>query len=346
MLLKMTIRILIGKLVHFIKIHLSLFIFSACDECTQMLFNEIDQLENTLEKTSDLFDNYTTSSWTLLSDNLETYNKLHKKFVNIKGKADSLLNNPNILNLNASIESLQKKARAAVEVAKSNILQSDKLYSQSNDHIIQSKSINRNLTKLITDINNFGNANISLEEALRKAEHTQNEIRHISSVIASLQDNRVYNLCSRIKQQINEIYTYNADIPYDSLDEIENALDDFRALNKHIESNIELAEFLNRNNSVRITELRNKIKQLSNKKQVATDEVENILEKIGVTNDLLNQLEIVYSDLLKISKSEQLNELDKRIKRQMIKPPEVEELFLKSLEHVQELENKVKNYSR
>lgn len=310
------------------------------------MFNEIDQLSNTLATTSILFGNYSTSSSSLLNENINDYKRLHKKYQSIEKKVGDLLKKPNIFNLDKKIQNIQGKISSSNGMAEENILKSDKLYDKSGHVISDSKNINRELTKLINDINNFGNANISLEEALNKAEESQREIRYLSDAMTRLQDNRVYNLCSQIQKQINSIYAYSPSIPNKNLEDIENMVEDLMNINVIIETDLERADFLNRNNSERIKELKGKIQFLNDKNELSNSEVEDVLEKIRATNEVLEQLETVYEHLVKISKSDEINILEKKFKREMVKLPEIEEIFLKSIEHVQELENRIKNYSR
>lgn len=281
-----------------------------------------------------------------MGKNIEKYENLHKKYINDKSKAEEFLKNPLISNLDTRIGNLKKKTQTANEDADNSLLKTDNLYDKTSDFIIDTKNINNDLTKLINDIISFGRANISLEDALGKAEETQKEIRRISNTITSLQDRRVYDMCTRIKEKIDKVYSYSPEVPFQNLERIENTLENLEDINSRIEADIDRAGLLNKNNSERIITLKEKIAYLNEKNDLATNEVENVLEKIKATNDVMDQLEVVYRDLLEISKSEDLNELENRIKRQMVKTPEMDEIFLKSLEHVQDLENKVKNYSK
>lgn len=53
---------------------------------------------------------------------------------------------------------------------------------------------------------------------------------------------------------------------------------------------------------------------------------------------------MVYQDLVAISNFKEYDELDNRIKRQMEDIPEVQTLYDKAVDHVQELERKVEEY--
>lgn len=292
-----------------------------------------------------MFNNYSTSSWTLLEYNMKDYNKLRKKYQLAEEKVKRLLKKPNLFNLGDQIKEIQKLTREANAIAEENILKTDNLFDKSNDIIIKSKTMNKDLTNLINDIKGFGNANISLDQALTEAEKTQKEIIIISDAINFLQDSKVLNMCSRIRERINAIYRYPQHIPSKKIQYLENMLEDIMDINAHIEADLEQSDFQIRNNSNRLKELKDKIHYLKDKHGQATNEVEYIVKKIQITNEILDQLEMVYENLMKISRNEELNGLENRLKRNT-GTPEIEEMFLKSIEHVQELENKVKNYSR
>lgn len=320
--------------------------FSVCDECTQILFTDIDQLAEILEKNSVSFDNFTISSWTSLYNNIEKYKMLYQKYLGIEKKSDDLFQKPEISYLNKSIQYIQHKTKGANELAETNVIKTDNMHDITYDFIVHSKSIQEDLTKLFNKINNFSNTNVSLKDALKKAEETQREIIYISDVISSLQDNKIYSLCSNIKKQINIIYAFPPEDPYKNLEDIENIIDDLMDIYFQIANNLERADVLNRNNSEQINILKNKIDYLNNKNNLTTDNVEQVMEKVEVITDILGQLQRVSESLMKFSKSEEINTLENRIKRQMEKSTEIEEIPLKSIEHVQQLENTVNNYSR
>lgn len=320
--------------------------FLACDKCTQKLFDEIDKLSVTLKTTSILFDNYTTSSWNLLVNNIENYDKLNNKFVNVTKNVNNLIEKANKLDLDTRTREFQQKTAQSNKIAEADVQKTDNLYDKTNEFIRESKNLSQYLNSLINDINKFGNEKISIEEATMKAENILNKIKYTSNSIHSLQNNTVYNLCSRIKEEIKNIYVSSPNISYKNLDDIQYRLEDLMDINAHIEEDVNRANFLNENNSKRIQGLKTKIQQLKLKSDTVQNDVDEVLKKIEATNEILDQLEIVYESLLNISKTGEINILEKRIRRELVQSPEIEDMFLKSIEHVQELENKVNSYSR
>lgn len=317
----------------------------ACDECTQMLFDEIAKMSESLKNSSVLFENYSTLPWTLLENKIVTYEKLNDKFVATKRNVEEVLKNPKIFNLGGKVEEIRDKTSEANKMAENNFGITEKLSDKSNDVIMQSEDIQRDLIKLLKDINEFGNSNVSVEDALKKALKTHHEIQDISNAIMSLEDSKIYKLCSDIKERIKTVYTNPSGIPYKRLEDIEKMLEDIMDTNTHIETDLDLANYINIKNSQNIDQLKKYINNLNEKKHSLTNNVKTILKKIDVINDVMDQLETVYQDLLDISRSGELNDLTGRIRRQISKV-DVQEKLAKSIEHVQELENKVSEYKK
>lgn len=320
-------------------------LFSACDKCTQILFSEIDQLSNTLTATTAI-GNYTTSSWNLLAKNIEKIEKLIEKYHFVRREIDDLLENPKILNLDSKIQDIFEKTRVANKIAEENILKTDHLFDKINNIIIKGRDRKRILSSLLNDINSFAIKNISVEYALQEAEHTNREIGVLSKALNFHQDRKVLDFCSDIRNKINRIYEYSQNIPNDKVQYLEKILNDIMNIDAHIEADLERVNLLNKKNAEELKDLKTKIDYLNNKTKKETDDVALVLSKIQVTNEILNQLQQVYQNLANIAKNEETITFEKRIKNHILSLPEIEVTFLKSIEHVQELENKVNNYSR
>lgn len=319
--------------------------FSACDKCTQILFSEIDQLSNTLTTTSAI-DNYTTSSLNLLANNIENVEKLNKKYHFIRREIEVLLENSKILNLDSKIQDILEKTRVANKIAEENMLKTDDLFDKVNNIIIKGTDRKKILSSLLNDINSFAMKNISVEYALQEAEHTNREIGYVSKAINFHPDRKVLDFCSDIRNKISRIYEYSKNIPNDKVQYLEKIVNDIMNIDAHIEADLEKVNLLNKKNSEELKGLKAKIDYLNNKTKKETDEVALILSKIQVTNEILNQLQQVYQNLANIAKNEEIITFEKRIKNHILSLPEIEVTFLKSIEHVQELENKVNNYRR
>lgn len=293
-----------------------------------------------------MFKNYTNSSWNLLANNIKKFEKLNEEYLFINKEIIEMLENQKILNLETKIRNMQEKINEGNKIAEENIIKTDNFLYKINNININGRSVQRILSNLMNDINSFGKTNVSVEYALKRAEQSNKEIEYLSKALDFHQDRKVLDFCSDTINEVNSIYKYSQNIPNEKVQYLEKILEYIMNVDKHIEADIERVNFLNKKNSEGLKDLKNKIHYLKNKTEEGANEADHILSKIQVTNEILKQLQQVYENLARIVKNEKTVNLEERIKNHMLSSPEVETMFLGSIKHVQELENKVRNYSR
>jgi hypothetical protein len=313
---------------------------SACDECTQILFNTLDGLSKGLNETLGIFENGLGPPWTLVNSTLNRYGLLMLRFKNLE-IAKNLLQNINVPKIENKLEQIKEKV---LEQNRMLTLQKDFADRVQEESIMLSENIqdldNRS-NVIINNVNKFGQSNIDIREALQEAEELLKDIYSISKEIPSSDRYEdIYNKCDQLFKGIND--TYNVDLNSKKimakLDELKSKLADLDIILRRISRINEFVKNKNKQNANGIVDLNTTINEINNKNLIINDDVGDLLKKINVTDDLLREMKKIYKHLSQLDVEKATNDIDKDDVAQVYDTLSVVR------EHVKKLQNKIKNY--
>lgn len=312
----------------------------------ELLFSEIDNLTLAVEDTFGLFKNGVKPPWKLLTDTINKHDMLSEKFKKKKQQTDKLLQNAKLDQLKQKIDNMQEKLKKENEEANINILNTDKLQNSSNSLADEIQKLNKKLINIIETLDDSGPKPINLKNSLKKAKEILKQINAISKRFNKQKDQEAFEYCKNVTHKVNDIYKPPSDIPKQLLEDLNNKLDELLNITANVEKFINKAEKKNIDNADRIVKFKEKIEKLKNNTQRVENSVKEIMSKINATDDLLQQLEVVYNDLKNITNFIEHKQLENRVRRQMEETPKINELFSKAVDHVRELEKKINSYQR
>lgn len=330
---------MIQKYVHFLNL-------SACDDCVDLLFSEIDNLTLAVEDTFNLFKNGLKPPRKLLTATIDKHDMLSEKFKNKKKQTDNLLEKAKLDQLEKKVKDMREKLKKENDKAKENIINSEKLQNSSNSLVDEIDKVKKKLIDIVETLESFATKPVSIKNALKRARDILKQINMISKKFNKQEDQQALDYCTNITQKVNDIYKPPLNVPKQLLEDLENKLDALTDITASAEKAVNKAEKKNLENTERIGKFEEKIEKLRNNSRYVESSVKEIMSKINATDDLLQQLEIVYNDLKNLTKLMEHKQLENRIRRQMEETPKIKELFSKAMEHVRELENKITSYQR
>ncbi|KAJ8967333.1 hypothetical protein NQ317_007978, partial [Molorchus minor] len=298
-----------------------------CDECTQLLFSEIDNLTIAVKETFDLFKDGISPPWKTLTDLMKKHDLLSDKFQKKIKDAEYLLKNSDIDQCEAKVDEMKDRLKKENEIADKNMRDSKWLQKSSKTLLKDLDRLGKKLKKIIEALESFGAKNINLKDALQRSREILEQLKELTEKFNENEDQETFNYCSNITERVNSIYKPSGKIPSELLEDLKNKLNDIIKITESVEDICE-----------------KKIERIKHGDKELEMNIKDIFSKINATNDLLHQLEIVYEDLKNISNLEESRELENRIKRQMEKTDEIDELYLKALDHAQKLQNKIEKY--
>ncbi|XP_056646625.1 laminin subunit alpha-2 [Diorhabda sublineata] len=319
-------------------------ICKSCDECTMLLFDEIDKMRADVQNVYDMFKNGIGPPWKKLADYLNEHDMLSEKYKNKRDQFDNILKANNIVEYQAKVNDLKERTIKDNEVLEENIKNVDKLNEKSTELVNEANELSKKLINIIDSLKSFGNKHVSLSEALSKAREILKNIQQTSNRIDELNDQKIFYYCANINKKVDEIYGNPPKVPPNNIEDIKNILNALFDLLSYIDNLAKLADAKNTDNSRRLESVKEKFERIKSKNKEITTSFNDIVKKLNGTEDVLEALEIVYKDLVEISDFKEYDELDDKVEKQTQEIPEAQELFDKAVEHVQDLEKKVEEY--
>ncbi|CAH1175740.1 unnamed protein product [Phaedon cochleariae] len=313
-----------------------------CDECTMKLFDEIDKMTKEIESIFLSFKNGTGPPWKKLTDDIGKLHGLSAKFYTKKKEIEDLLKQANIELAEKKVSKMREQLDRNNKLSEEYVDRTEKIYKNSTTLLEETDELSKKLMKLINSLDKFGNKQINLEEALKRAKLILKEIQE-SNRLKQL-DNSVFAQCEAIKKKVDSIYKPSPKFPDGELKELKKKMQDLINIGSFVDNLARLVDIKNTNNSKRIERVKEKIEILKSKNKNVQTSLGGIVEKTKAIEEIMQQLGIVYTDLKELSEFPEFNELEDRVKRHMEEIPKIEELYSQAIDHVQELENKINHY--
>ncbi|XP_050306912.1 laminin subunit alpha-1 [Anthonomus grandis grandis] len=314
-----------------------------CDECTQLLFKDLDRLSKALEDIKDIFKDGLSAPWKLL-DSLKTrYKWTNKKFDYRFLKTNEILLKGNIsgmedavLNIVTKVDELNKDIALSIKKAEENINN----LSEMQQFI---KGIEGNLSSLIQTLRNFGKKHVDVEEAFNKATTLVAEIREtIDPLMQEIQDYQqpILAYCDKIHREVEKICHKSPELPYEDLNDINNKIDELDLLTREAEENSAVAELQNDQNNEAMLRLQNLVKSIEEmvkSLEKSTEKSQKMVEGIKISIDNLEtNIEAMEEFDFTI-----MDDFSERIESYEDERPELEDLVDRALVHADDLKGLV-----
>lgn len=284
--------------------------------------------------------------WKVLTTTMDKHHKLLERFNKKRDQAEHLVQHSKIDQREKKIKQIQKRVSEGNEVITKNIDNTENVYNSSNILIKEIEKSNRELMKTIKNLENFGTKHISVGDALKRAKEILKHVQMTSKRIDEQKDNKVFGFCSNTAQKVIHIYKPTPEIPKLLLGDLKYKLDDLANTTMSVENTCNIAEEMNLSNARRVVKIKEKIEKLKNSNQVLKTNVKDTTVKINETNNLLPALELIYGNLRKMFNFIEHTQLEGIVKQQMEENPQIEELSVRAMDHVQELEYHIDSYKR
>lgn len=331
------------------------YFFKACDNCTQLLLDELDEMYFSLTTNTPHLQNGITPPWSKLREFEHKFQKLNTTVENYKYKTDKA---KDIIE-EAKVEIFEKKLprlnytmyqkqRELDDILK----EGDELLKDSNTSLEKLDNTKERILEIINILNNFGNSHETTKNALAKGRKLLKEIKGIRSKFKTEYDYRkIINDCKRIStiaDNVSKLLISPNDLK-ERLRDFNTRLTDLKEISLKTDVINAKVEALNNKNKERINNLSRIIESLDLYGFV--DSVNNDVKEI---NEINNKIKVLLSktqhnyDLLNSNEEyktliEFLEEKEKLLREQN---PIVEEYLEKVKEHVRNLEQNVTEYQK
>ncbi|KAJ8920571.1 hypothetical protein NQ315_004710, partial [Exocentrus adspersus] len=266
-----------------------------CDECSRLLFAEIDDLVLVIEDTFDLFKDGLNPPWKVLSNTIARYQVLSAKFLKKQEQSEHLLQHSKIEQCEKKVNKMLNKIKKSNETVSKNIFNTDKIHNFANVLLNKTEDLNQNLIDLIENLESFGAKHVNLKHALKEAKEVLKHIQKISRIFDKHEEDKILNFCTKVSHK-------------------------------------------------RAAKLKEQVEKIKSINQNLEDNLSDIVTKTNVTQASIPVLEEIYGKLQNMSAFTEYSELEQWVRQQTEENIDIEDVSLKAVDHVQELETKIDSY--
>lgn len=186
------------------------FIFlAACDECSQLLFKDIDDVKTTINLATDLFKQELNPPWIEFTKYADKKNNLDNRFQTKLDKIYKLLQNNEISKLTNKVELIQKELHS--HDSEKNLYEKIEMLHEESANMLKDVRKERDkLNTIINELDNTGRQHINnqkaLQTALRMLKQMDNFERKIDRNWPEI------TRCKLLEKRIHEIYNLESKI--------------------------------------------------------------------------------------------------------------------------------------
>ncbi|XP_060517066.1 laminin subunit alpha-1 [Cylas formicarius] len=316
-----------------------------CDECTQLLFSDIDRLTAAIEDAYDLFKDGLHPPWKILDGLIKRNKQLSKTFNYKINKAEQILT---LSNVSADEETL-KRLLGRTESLNADVMTytdtSNHLKNDSDDLVMHIKSFQKRIRDVVATLENFGKQQVDLKGALKKANKILGAINENLYVVDVQEEHHLhtYTYCNKVGEEVDRIYQITPPLPFELFSEFNKKLNDIEAITRKVAEDSDLVSLRNDQSFVIMTNLKRKIEHLTGLKENNEMNIEEIEVSMNAIADVISKIERNCEDMASIE-FDDLAEMQTKLDTARDESDDLEELFLRAAEHVEELENTVRNY--
>lgn len=330
-------------------------IITACDNCTQILLDDIENMIHDLNINTIHLEDGIKPPWEALERHERKYAQLNNKFRTHKSnkhKARELLETVNMDFYNNKLPLLQGIVKAKINTVDSLVTDGRDLEHKSDELIKKVDDIQAQLDEIIATLNKFGTSHESTKSALKKARAWLKEMHSLTSKFRDKAEYKtILNDCNGIMQ-----YAANLSKTLESPDGAQNQLNDLNRRLADLEDIIIQVDIVN-----------SKAEELNTENKKRIDNLTAILEAIdldgkigGIHGDIdsIEALKKKIIDLLDKTKSNYdmlenngeyvylMKELENRERHLRQSYPEMVKYLERVDKHVKALERNVTEYRK
>lgn len=330
-------------------------LLAACDNCTQILLDDIENLILDLDANTIHLQDGIKPPWETLDKHKHKYSLLNNKFQKHrlnKQKARELLETTNMDYYNNKLPVLQGIVRSKINTVDALVNDGRNLEKKSEELIKKLDYIKSQLDEIIGTLNKFGTSHESTKSALKKARSWLKEMRGLAARFHDASEYKtILNNCNSILQYARNMsdqleYPHN---PKNQLNDLNRRLTDLEENIMDIDMVNSKAEELNAENKRRIDNLTAILETIDvdNKIGGIQSDINNVETLKKQINDLINKTKNNYDMLNNNGEYIRLmQELEKREKHLRESYPELVKYLERVDKHVKELEKNITEYRK
>lgn len=331
------------------------FSLEACDHCTQLLLDELDEMYFTLTNTTSHLQTGVTPPWSKLDDYEHRYARSNDNLQNHKSKSEQarkIIEEARMEFFEKKLPKLDNTIHQRQRELDDLLKDGDQLLKDTDASSQKLDKIKERILEIINNLNSFGSSHETTKNALAKARKLLKEIKGVRNKFKAEYDyKKVVNDCERVNEyaaNVSSMLVY-PDVLKEKLSDFTVRLADLKEIalkTDLVNAKVEALNLRNRERINNLTGLLESFDLYGVVDSVSNDinEVKEISEKI---KNLLNKTRHNY-DTLRANKQyiqllEFLEEKEKTLREQN---PQIQEYLEKVEGHVRNLEKNVTEYQK
>ncbi|CAH0558317.1 unnamed protein product [Brassicogethes aeneus] len=274
-------------------------ICTPCDECTQLLFKELDTLKWAINETLDQFRDGIGPPWDQLMGVMDGHKLLSSRYKITYEKVHDLLETINVPNLEAKIDKIEKYV-GILKGDKNGENRVEKLEKSSKVLREDIENLDERVLNVVNNLNVFNNKHLNVSEALEEADEILNDIHDKSRRFNNATYEVQFKKCNDVYNKIQEVYKDDNISPNrlrELLSQLIEKLKNLNKINEEILKTAPLADHKNKSNRKRLDDLRLKIKMMEENKEQIESNLTDAKDKIIAASSLLEETKNVYESL-------------------------------------------------
>ncbi|XP_076269984.1 wing blister isoform X2 [Rhynchophorus ferrugineus] len=315
-----------------------------CEECTQLLFHDIDELNRAIDEAERLFDTGVTPPWKLLQETKRRYQNLSGEFHKKNGQATDLLDDDIITEMEERVSYMKRKVEELDKTADksaADIKRNAENADEAGNHL---QMLRRRLDDAIKTLKNFGNTDLEDQEianALNIKPYFQ-DILHRLHHIQGKNHNETLNRC---KYAFGNYSSRPVNLPYDKLNALTERLMDIMKISREIEKRSDDAQMQTDRNRKRYNAVKELVDDLNNQLSIHNENLDRVDENLKDVEDAYAKLQKMYGAMQDLDFSD-LDGVKKRIDQFDIDKDELEALLDKANKHAVQVKQTIDDYER
>ncbi|KAL1491007.1 hypothetical protein ABEB36_011669 [Hypothenemus hampei] len=318
-------------------------ICTPCDECTQLLFGDIDRLYKALDTVQDLFKGGLNPPWKVL-DALRAKFKHYNKTINYKiDRINHIKNAVDIKSLENDVYGFTKKLDELNKDANSFLERTDNDLRSAKSSLKELKGIEEQINDIIKVLRQFGKKHIDLEGAVDKGASILEEMKSYVSDSVSQAENfneKVSEYCHRIGNEVKNYFNRIPKLPCDDLTKFNEKLDELDLITREADDQTAVALFQNDRHKRTLNELKRIVGDVDETRHQIDDDFKEIGNKLRAINAKLGELKKIASTMEDFDTSE-MQELENKLYAIEDESPNLEDLVRQASEHVSKLKKTI-----
>ncbi|XP_044750495.1 laminin subunit alpha-1 [Coccinella septempunctata] len=282
---------------------------TACDECTQILFNSIDDISNRLNETLESFGDGLQGPWKYLDALEDRSDLLKERFTRTEDQMEKFSQNLE------DIRKYEDKANNLHSALKTKTRQLENQIENINRIGSITIDIGKNITYLqnkkdsfVNEMNNFGTSHLNVKKSLEEGMKLLKDIDANAKIINTDEKNDIiFRYCKGIIKQVEDIYQIqdlNIDKIFDEVEHLKMRFNDMNNLSELVVKQAKQVKLRNKDNTIKYHDVNKTISILKNR-------YKKTMEDIAYSKDKLVKADVTLKMVKKLSQDFLTTDLDK-----------------------------------